>query len=142
MHRSCPRLIRRAALGLALQAYLALEWAVIWPPTFTLWPRRNNYEQTSRRVRVMSALPPISHLSSPFNENVPRRRALNPSAAPKEDVMFKALPVAVFVTVMSLSFSRVEEALASDGPGFFYERAKDLRSLLLFALPDGRKVLL
>ena len=41
-----------------------------------------------------------------------------------------------------LSFSRVEEALASDGPGFFYERAKDLRSLLLFALPDGRKVLL
>ena len=27
-------------------------------------------------------------------------------------------------------------------PGFFYERAKDLRSLLLFALPDGRKVLL
>ena len=42
-----------------------------------------------------------------------------------------------------LSFSRVEEALASDGPGFFYERAKDLRSfLLLYTLPDGRKVLL
>ena len=89
--------------GWRVQAYLAHEWAVIWPPTFTLWPRRNNYEQTSRRVRVMSALPPISHLSSPFNENDPRRRALNPSAAPKEDVMFKALPVAVFVTVMSLS---------------------------------------
>jgi hypothetical protein len=39
-----------------------------------------------------------------FNKNDPRRRALNHKRqAPKEDVMFKTLPVAVFVTVMSLS---------------------------------------
>jgi positive regulator of sigma E activity len=38
-----------------------------------------------------------------FNKNDPRRRALNHKRqAPKEDVMFKTLPVAVFVTVMNL----------------------------------------
>ena len=68
--------------------------------------------------------------------------AMSRFASPGDDKLIMELMEDDLELLRRISFSRVEEALASDGPGFFYERAKDLRSLLLFALPDGRKVLL